>query len=580
MRRSLLRLFAVLLPVGLTTAAGGRGADSAPKAGEPGVVALPPFMVEELSKGPPWRYAKSPEFEILSRCDDRTTRELTEMYHRLHRLFALVVPPKLQVKHDVQKTIIYYDQELKPAASQEVIAQMLRGGSGVAIPPTEAAGFGTPGFRTNVMSPRRYTFLPNMRLWDKDSMAVYAIVRPGDLNSDTMYLTIDYVAYLLKTRTPTLPTWFIAGVLGMYPQLTFHGETLTLTEHTWLSPEQTRIVKGDPKMAQPLMPIETFFRADIFSDPSTREEKLRLWTTQAELFVRWGIDPGGGRREGFWKFVDRASSGVASEALLQECLGVDYAGLTQQLTLFLQTAVRKTATFHTEKTPVVPLSLRNATEGEIARIKGDWERLEIGYVRTRYPEVAGKYIEQARRTLTRAYEHDVRDPQLIAVLGLCEVDAGNDAAAKPYLEEAARLNVVRPRVWLELARLRLADYVAASGGGGRLSATQAAEVLTPLFTARNQNPPMPEVYELIAEVWERCSSAPKRSHLAVLAEGVTLFPHRVALLRRTAALHLSNGFTDEAAALIGLGLRLASDEADRAFFTHMQAQLPATAAAK
>ena len=70
-------------------------------ADEPGVVALPPFMVEEMAKGPPWRYARSPDFEILSRCDDSTTRQLTETYHRLHRLLALVLPEPLQVKHAV-----------------------------------------------------------------------------------------------------------------------------------------------------------------------------------------------------------------------------------------------------------------------------------------------------------------------------------------------------------------------------------------------------------------------------------------------------------------------------------------------
>ena len=39
-------------------------------------VVLPPFIVEDASKGPPWRYAQMPGFEILSRCDDGTTRDL------------------------------------------------------------------------------------------------------------------------------------------------------------------------------------------------------------------------------------------------------------------------------------------------------------------------------------------------------------------------------------------------------------------------------------------------------------------------------------------------------------------------
>ena len=37
-------------------------------------VALPPFLVEELTKGPPWRYTQAIGYEILARCSDSTTR--------------------------------------------------------------------------------------------------------------------------------------------------------------------------------------------------------------------------------------------------------------------------------------------------------------------------------------------------------------------------------------------------------------------------------------------------------------------------------------------------------------------------
>ena len=75
---------------------------------------------------------------------------------------------------------------------------------------------------------RRYTFLPNMRLWDKDAMAIFAIVRAGEFDSDNMFLTPDYVNYLVRNRTPTLPAWFLAGLMGLYPQIKFYRETLRL----------------------------------------------------------------------------------------------------------------------------------------------------------------------------------------------------------------------------------------------------------------------------------------------------------------------------------------------------------------
>lgn len=542
-------------------------------------VALPPFMVEEASKGPPWRYAQSPEFEILSRCDDATTRQLTEMYHRLHLLLAMVLPPKLQVKHDVAKTVIYYDEEIKASASQEVIRQMMNESSAVPAPQMDAPNFGGRGYRGGSTPQRKFTFLPNMRLWDKDAMAVFAIVRPGASDDESMYLTLNYVAYLVRTRTPELPPWFIAGFLGLYPQMKFRGDMITLENGEWISPGETHTLKDDPKKARPLLPIDAFFRGDPNGNNQTHTENIRVWASQAELFVRWGLDIQ--RRDGFFKFVDRSAAGASTEALLQECMGLDYAALATQLAAFLPVAVRKSVAFRLEKvTPLPPMGLRNASEGEIARIKGDWERLEIGYVRERYPEVAGKYVEQARRTMLRAYDHDVRDPRLLASLGLCEIDAGNDAGAREYLEAAAKLNMVRPRAWYELGRLRLAERLAAPASNGKLSVEQVVDVLTPLFTARAQNPPLPEVYELIADGWAASSIPPKHAQIDVVYEGVKLFPRRVPLVRRAASMYLNNGFTAEAAVLIDLGLRVSTDDGDRAYFTMLQGRLPAAEQAK
>lgn len=539
-------------------------------------------MVEEATKGPPWRYAQTPEFEILSRCDDATTRELADAYHRLHRLLTILLPERLQVKHAVQKTIIFYNEEMRPAASQEIITQMMRGTNLPAPPPDAVPEFGGRGFRGGGLPQRRVTFLPNMRLWDRDAMAIFAIVRAGGFDADNMVLTPDYVSYLARNRTPTLPTWLVVGLLNFYPQVKFRSDHLSLDSAVWVSDAETRVLKSDPKKARPLLPIEAFLRGDASANNQTKEENLRVWASQAELLIRWGLDgKDTARHEGFWKFVERSAAEPLSERLLQECLGLDYAGLATQLTAFLPTAVRKDVTFHPEAPIKLPtVTLRNATDGEIARIKGDWERLEIDYVRRRYPDLAPKYVEQARRTLLRAYERDDRDPRLVAILGLCECDAGNDTAARGYLEEAARLQVVRPRAWYELARLRYAERLATPAANGRFSAAQAAEILTPLFTARRQDPPLPEVYELIADVWSHSAAVPTAGHLGVVFEGVRLFPRRMSLLQRAAALAVAYCRPEDAASYVELGLRIAETDTDRAAFTELQARLPAVASPK
>lgn len=532
------------------------------------VIALPPFMVEELAKGPPWRYAQSPDFEILSRCSDGTTRELATTYHRLHRLLELILPPSFQLRHEVPKTMIFYDEALRPAASQEVIAQMLK-------PKNEAGSGDEPavrGLRSFGTTAPRYTFVPNMRLWDKDMMSVFAIVRGGDLESDRLFLTPDYVSYLVKSRTPSLPAWFIAGFVSCYPHINFYRDTLTLEPAEWVSSAETRAVKADPKTARPLLPLPAFFRGDTSANAQTKEENLRVWAAQAELFYRWGLDAPE-RHAGFWKFVERVSRGAATEPLLVECFGADVAGVQAALVAFLPQAVRKSVTLRTEAKPLAALPLRNATDGEIARIRGDWERLEIAYVRARIPELAPKYVEQARRTLLRAYDRDDRDPRLLAILGLCEIEAGNDAGARDYLEAAAAIGVVRPRAWLELGRLRLAGYRAVNGPGGKLSSTQAAEVLVAVFKARAQLPVLPEVYELIADVWLESAVPPNAGHLAVVVEGVNFFPRRGSLIHRAAMLYLGHGTAEEAVNLIDLGAAVAADDAERGRFAELRTRL-------
>jgi tetratricopeptide (TPR) repeat protein len=490
-------------------------------------VALPPFIVEEATKGPPWRYAEVEGYEILSRCDDKSTRRVVEAHYKLHQLLADILPPELQVKMSVPRALILYDNELQPAASREVITRMLRN---MPEPPTASAGQGA--FRPPA-SMQRFSFLPNLRLWDRDSMAVFMIVRRDDFDADRLSLTHDYVSYMVKSRVPALPVWFIHGFLTLYRQIAFGGDRLSLERLQWISGPHTDALKKDPKSAPPVTPLADFLALKLADRGEGQTyEPMDAWQAQAALFVRWGLDANNGaHRAALWKFTQRCAADGVSETVFRECFGFDFAEAQVRLAAYLPIAVTRTVDFRpTKLAKLPPLPLRNATDGQIARLKGDWERLEVPYVKALSPELAPKYLEQARRTLKRGYERDERDPRLLAVLGLCECDAGNDAVAREYLEAAARIGPMRPRAQYELARLRLAEFRAKpDGAAGGLSVGQTAEVLRPLFAARAESPPLPEVYELIAHTWASSDATPTRGHLAVLDEGVRLFPRRTEL---------------------------------------------------
>lgn len=552
------------------------GSEIRAAAGEERPVALPPFIVEEATKGPPWRYAEAMGYEVLSRCSDGVTRRVVEAHYNLHQLLAEILPPSLQVTMTVPRTLILYDEELQPAASQEVIARMLRPEPGF-VSDEPAAFPGGRGMRVSVAPPRRVNFLPNLRLWDRDGMAVFMIVRQDDINAERLSLTHDYVSFLVKTRMPTLQPWFISGFLTLHRELEQGGGRLALDAMEWISEPLTQALKKDAKSAVPPRPLAEFF-SNRFAPrpPDAAYEPIKLWQAQALLFVRWGLDPAGGeRRAAFFRFVERSAVEGSTEAVFQDCFGFDFAAAGAALETYLATAVRRSIAFKPEKfAKLPPMALRNASDGQIGRIKGDWERLEVPYVKAISADLAQKYVEQARRTLKRAYDRGERDPQLLAVMGLCEADAGNDARAREYLEAAAAIGEMRPRANHELARLRLAEFrQAPEGTDGRISAGQAAEVLKPLFAARGAKPPLPEVYELIAETWACTAARPTRGHLAVLDEGVRLFPRRTALVLRSAELYLGQGFTAEATAMLDVGTLIADDDTARARIATLREKL-------
>lgn len=542
------------------------------------MVALPPFLVEEAARPLPWRYAEVAGLEVLSSCSERLTRDLVANHHRLHALLGELLPPALQLKMTEKRSLLFVDSAHLPPTSQEVMAQMaltaaqLQQFDDTVVPLDDGRLRRRP-------PPPRYTFLPNLRLWDRDAQVLFAIVRESEFDPNRIALTPDYVAYVLRNRLPALPPWYISGVLTLFARARFTEDTLTLDRLDWLSASGSAALQTGPAANRALLPLADFFAGELSASDPGPGEALSLWQAQAALLVRWGLSGRGApRRAAFWTFVARAAVEPLTEALFQECFGIDFATAQKQLTEYLPEAIRERLALRPAQRPRLPdYALRPASDVEIARIKGDWERLEVGFVKSQFPVLTQKYVEQARQTLMRAYDRGSRDPQLLAVIGLGEVDAGNDDAARAFLEDAAaRSKVLRPRAWFELARLRFAalgDRRAGAGPG--VTPDQASAVLAPLMAAREQEPPLAEVYELMAEVWAACVQAPTRDQLTVLEGGVRMFPRRSELVYRTAELNVRHGFTDTARWLITLGLTLAPDATTRTRFEQLQARINA-----
>lgn len=333
-------------------------------------------------------------------------------------------------------------------------------------------------------------------------------------------------------------------------------------------------MREDPDYPRAFLPLHELLAWHRGRVPPEDSPAHKIWRSQSALLIRWSLDGDPARRAALWRFVARSAVEHVNEALLRDCLGLDYAGLRDRLSDYLPTAVTTPIRIRAGKMPPLPkLRLRDATPIEVARIKGDWERLVVSNVKLRHPEYLERYQEQAERTFDEPRVRDSTDPQLLAVKGLYHCELGDDAAALPLLEAAAQARIVRPRVYIELARLRFAAARAALPPDARLSPADANRVLAPLALGRAQYPVLVETYLLPAEVWIHSRAALNSQNARLIEEGLGLFPDHPLLLLNVAVLKVARGAVDEALRLIEHGLALAPPEAVRTRLLVIKAKL-------
>ena len=113
-----------------------------------------------------------------------------------------------------------------------------------------------------------------------------------------------------------------------------------------------------------------------------------------------------------------------------------------------------------------------------------------------------------------------------------------------------------------------------SPAGANLTAAQTQAVLQPLLVARQQPPPLPEVYELMAEVWLRSETPPSAQDLRLLNAGVMQFQRRPVLLLHAAELNGKYGDPAAARTMADFGLKLSRNAEARQAFADVLASLP------
>lgn len=498
------------------------------------VIELPKFEVTDSRLLPPiesWRYAEIPGFEILSQVSERETKRFVRDFLLLQEVIQEIMPALLRGQTPVPTALILCSG---------------RGKGFDEFVPFDQAGERYGKNSLFFATPERSGIVIDFALTE---LQVEADTRLEADPYRAFYAA--YFHFLLRRQLgDKAPPWFEEGLVQLFAATEFDRKTITFAQI------------GDGFGAEKIGDFNRMLhqRAIMpFGQMLAREgprERTPFWSAQCYAFVHYCLYGWGQKNQGpFIRYVQRCVDEEPTEQLFQECFKKNYRQFATELRGYVDFTAHKKIEFRAKKGQELPeppaVSMRPAADHEVGRLKGEVLRL------------AGHGAE-AHNTLIAPYVRGERDPRLLAALGLDEKQSGNDDRARKFLEAAAAANVKRARAYLELGRLRLAEARAKPGApNGQLDAQQVTHVLTPLFTARQQPPPLADVYGLIAETWSLSQTAPAAEHLAVVVEGVRMFPRDTALLMQATLLAAKRGFPAEARALAERGVKLSSDPADQ-----------------
>jgi hypothetical protein len=514
-------------------------AAAARAAEEPATVMDPVFI--EASASNPWKYASIPGFEILSKCTDGFTQDFAWALGRSTAARLAVLPPDLWGDLPTPMKMVLYD---RPTGSDH--------GIGWASPidlswtAEDGALVGSGGVQ------RSYP----VTLGDWDTFINCGNYRNVQDQGPTMSVDPDS-AIRLSCRVPRLPAWFVTGMVGprgLYSNrritASASGASVVMPNALWTTSAETIEIQDEVRRGAKVRAVRPMLPLSAVFDGRYPEERRGLWEAEAALLVRWGLYKSGDRGA-FLDFVRRSAEEPPSEALFRRFLGIGYGEALHRLGAYLPEASSTAVTVPVDLPSARPAAIREAGSREVARILGDWGRFEGRSSPAEGDEYRRECVSQADRLFSRARERRSSDPLFLAAYGLYEEEAGNDTLAAEALEAAAAAGIVRPRAYVELARLTLEGSLSGVPRGiGDLSPAQFERILGLLATARAQMPSLESTYYLIARVYEHAPDWPRRPELGALDEALRLFPQDARLAYRIATVFRRLGYPSAAAEAI------------------------------
>lgn len=535
-------------------------------------VKLPTMTVTDSAALPElesWHYGRITGFEVLSNASENETRKLLADFQKFQQAVQLMWPAPIKPLAAASMVLCgrgnQYDRFVSRTATADaavVPSLFVRNREQVAI---------IVDLQTEQLSINDPTALINTGAATVD----YQVDHYRQLYRE-------YVHYLLSQGEVRPPAWLEEGLAQIIMDIELREKTLIYGkidshrgEATGGSPleaeENDASVAGAVVGEQPFnvvlqrrkfIPFGQFLALTHDAPEAKNPLGNNLWAKQAYAFVHFCLFGENLRhKEALTTFVGRLTREPLSEALFKDCFKIGYTDMEKQLRAYLRHTKHKYQQYNLQpddRLKADAIELTDATATHVGLLKGDALRL------TGQP---GAALAEYRM----AYLRGSRDPALLAALGQTESDA---SVARRHLDDAIKAGTNRPSAYVAQARLRLADFQTDPGPDGKLTNTQVAAVLTPLFKARSFSPPLPETYATIAAAWKLSSVAPKPEHLAVLDEGIRRFPRDTNLIIETVELYRLAGAPANATAVGQVGLRFATEPASRARLEQILATLP------
>lgn len=469
---------------------------------------LDPFVVTAARYDSEWQYCITDEFEVLTACSADLTREVLAGLRRGNTL----IPASLLVKRSEPMTVILFRDQPRNSALAPNPVRFHPGNERLSLRART-----TPGSQTRS---------------DRDSL-IYAInfsALTGTWEVDTTY-----VGYRFLENIPQPPRWLKEGLFGdrgILSEVVF----IKQTDRAKLPAPDTSSMHdnpGDRRLKSiDLIPLRKFFNDTVADENAPTPPEIRF-VAQAAIFCRWALWGRKAAKETeaqFWRYAKLSSVGSVQEDVFQACFGLTFPDAEREIIDYIKKSGSQEIFFPIadpdRKGKAIRLNLRRATQGEIARILGNWQmqaaqKDERADVNETLPSAIGPIIRAAKAS---------DDPKLNSLLGLLYFQSGDVASALPLLANSDQRGGTTTRAKLALADILYRQAVVPPNSP-QLDRDTTVAVLTILASAHARRPVVVETYKAIARVWNSTILRASYADLTVLEEGIRLFPHDEELRR-------------------------------------------------